>query len=360
MNQTPVGSDLPRRDFRLCLALGGRCYSYYGHKLTNARTVLPGNEMMPWHLTQLAPFYAMVSEIQPWLEGARPVSPVGVVFSENTRLRYKNYDRGPYIAELQKLTESCLARSLPLEFVNRLDLGDANNSISRFTLLVLPLTSGLKGKELDRLTRYAREGGSLLVAGDALRHGEEGTEQRDFALADLMGVHFAGSASAKKDLDCEDFGFLPRVLPSARVRQFIQVRPSAGETLLSLRHNGVVWPLVRVNRIGIGRIAYLASLDSADLTRGVIERLAGPLPVTVSPAGKNPVIVTHQPQAKRWIVHLISDGDYTLHIDRGCVPASKVVDRYPQSGWNCRESTTPTGLQLEIRGGAQGRLLVLE
>jgi hypothetical protein len=302
----------------------------------------------------------MVSEIQPWLEGARPVSPVGVVFSENTRLRYKNYDRGPYIAELQKLTESCLVRSLPLEFVNCLDLGDPKNALSRFKLLVLPLTSGLKGQELDSLARYMREGGSLLVAGDALRHGEKGEEQQDFALADVMGVHFAGAASAQKDLDCENLGFLPSALPSPRVRQFNRVRPSAGETLLSLRHEGTACPLVHVNRIGAGRIAYLASLDSADLTRAVIERFAGPLPVTVSPAGKDPVIVTHQPQAKRWIVHLIADGDYTLHVDRGSVPASKVVDRYPKSGWDCRETTTPTGLQLEIRGAAQDRLLVLE
>jgi hypothetical protein len=247
-----------------------------------------------------------------------------------------------------------------LEFVNRLDLGDAKKAVSRFKLLVLPLTSGLSPQDLEILTRYVRDGGSLLVAGDALRHGEKGEEQQDFALAGATGVHFAGTATAQKDLECEHLA-LPATLPrSPGIRRLVRVRPAAGETLLSVRYQGESWPLVHVNRFGTGRIAYLASLDAVDLTWAVIERLAGPLPVTVTPAEKSPVIITHQPQAKRWIVHVISEGDYTLDIDRACVPASRVVERYPKSGWECRESTTPTGIQLGIRGKAQDRLLVLE
>jgi hypothetical protein len=380
MNQTPVGSDLKRSEFRLSLALGGRCYSYYGHKLTNARTALPGPEMMPWHLTRLAPFYAMVSEIQPWLEGARPVSPVGVVFSENTRFRYRNYDRGPYIAELQKITGSCLGKSLPLEFINRLDLGDAKKAIGRLKLLVVPLTSGLRPEELDALVRYVRQGGSLLVAGDALRHGEKGEENSDFALAGEMGIHYAGAAGGAgvSPVPVEITGKMP-VPPaveshrqaagyplggpaSPRIRQFVRVRPAGGETLMSVRFEGESWPLLHVSRLGAGRIVYLASLDSVELTQAMIEWLAGPLPVTVTPAEKGPAIITHQPESspKRWIVHLIGDGGYTLRIDRSCVPATRVVDRYPKAGWQHRETATAAGLQLEIRGDAQDRLLVLE
>ncbi len=33
------------------------------------------------------------------------------MFSENTRFRYKNYDRAPYIKELQKITDECTKKT---------------------------------------------------------------------------------------------------------------------------------------------------------------------------------------------------------------------------------------------------------
>ena len=47
---------LDHQQWRTCLALGGRCYSYYGHKLTNPKTLLPDETMLVWHREQLAPF----------------------------------------------------------------------------------------------------------------------------------------------------------------------------------------------------------------------------------------------------------------------------------------------------------------
>ena len=54
MNHVSADPPLPleRRAFRLCLVLGGRAYSYYGHKQTDHRTLLPGPVMTAWHRTQ--------------------------------------------------------------------------------------------------------------------------------------------------------------------------------------------------------------------------------------------------------------------------------------------------------------------
>ena len=167
MNKTPTEPPVPldRREWRTCLALGGRCYSYYGHKQTNPRTLLPNETMLAWHREQLAPFYEMVSQIEPWLQDAVPVSHVGIVFSERTRFRFPKYDRTPYIAAMEPIANACLQRSAPVEFVNCLDL---DKSLSRFKLLILPLTYGLTADELECLRRYVRDGGNLLVSGDAL------------------------------------------------------------------------------------------------------------------------------------------------------------------------------------------------
>ncbi len=360
MNQAPVGADLDRRAFRLCLALGGRCYSYYGHKLTDPRTVMPGAAMLPWHRQQLAPFYTMVSEIQPWLEGVRPVAPVGVVYSENTRFRYPKYDRAPYVAALQKITESCLERSLPLEFLNRLDLTDPQKPLESFSLLILPLTSGLRSEELDSLLHYVRGGGCLLIAGEALRHGEKGEEQPDFALASEMGLHFEKAVTAQEDLPCE-------VL---RPRKACRLRPRSGNMSASVPRRekrawwsgirATSWPLWHEQSLGAGRVVFLASLDSLALTQAVIDARGGPRPVTVTPAEKNPVILTRLTEARRWVLHLIADGDYTVQLHRDRAPVTRVVEHYPPTGWEYRAEPAATGLRLIIRGGAQDRLLVLE
>jgi len=166
MNKTPTDPPAPldRREWRSCLALGGRCYSYYGHKHTNHRTLLPDEMMLKWHREQLAPFYQMVSEIEPWLEDAQPLSHIGIVFSERTRFQFPKYDRSAYVRMMEPIAELCLRRSLPVEFVNALDL---DQPLARFKLLIAPLTSGLNASELEHLRRFVRAGGNLLVGGDA-------------------------------------------------------------------------------------------------------------------------------------------------------------------------------------------------
>ena len=156
---------LDHREWRTCLALGGRCYSYYGHKQTNPRTLLPSNAMLAWHREQLAPFYKMVSEIEPWLQDAVPVSHIGIVFSERTRYQFRKYDRAPYVAMMEPIANACLHRSMPVEFVNALDL---DKPLSRFKLLIVPLTSGLNAADLEHLRCYVGAGGNLLVGGDAI------------------------------------------------------------------------------------------------------------------------------------------------------------------------------------------------
>jgi len=155
---------LDRRQWRTGLALGGRCYSYYGFRQANPRTLLPSDTMLAWHREQLAPFYKMVSEIEPWLQDAVPVSHIGIVFSERTRFQFPKYNRSPYVKTMEPIANACLQRSAPVEFVNALDL---DKPLSRFKLLIAPLTSGLNETELEHLRRYVHDGGNLLVGGDA-------------------------------------------------------------------------------------------------------------------------------------------------------------------------------------------------
>jgi hypothetical protein len=360
LNDSPLSATarIDRLNGRLCLALGGRSYSYFGHKLSNYRTALPGKEMAAWHRDELTPYYRMIAEIEPYLEDARPVVSAAVVFSEATRYRWPNCSREPYVKAMQGMTEACLARSLPLEFVNCLDLAQRGQELLRLRTLVLPLTSGLAPGQLDCLRRYVQGGGSLLVAGDALRHDAQGREQPDFDLAAEMGVRFRAVLEAGRE-PWTVGGQLAGRLVAAEVKTLVHVEPVEGQTLLEARRWDRSFPLLCVRSLGRGKIAFLASLDSPPLVEQAIEFLAGEAPLRVQPAEKRAVLAC-QPQEHRWILHLLDPGNYDVEVCRAWAAPNRVVAQYPATGWNYTLEKTPAGLRIAVRGEADDRLLVLE
>jgi hypothetical protein len=62
----------------------------------------------------------------------------------------------------------------------------------QFQVVVLPNQLTLSQAEADRLRRYVFEGGNLILTGHTSLYDEHGRLQADFALADVMGVHFDG------------------------------------------------------------------------------------------------------------------------------------------------------------------------
>ena len=359
MNQAPTEPPvaIDRSQWRACLALGGRCYSYYGHKQTNPRTGLPGETMQAWHREQLATFYDMVSQIQPWLEDARPVADLGIVFSEATRFRWPDYDRQPYILAMEQIANARLARNLPPEFINRLDLPDPRQKSGRFKLLVLPLTSGLSAEELEHLRNYVRAGGNLLVGGDALRHDLKGNELKDFALASELGVRFHAAPLASNSHWTASGQLVGRPI-KAEGKTLVEVQAVEGETLLSAHRGSAFHPLLHVRPFGRGRMAYLASLDSLELTQQAMDFLTGPAPLAVQPL-ESRVFLTRQEQHRRWILHLLDDRPCTVEIRRDFAAPTRIAGQFPASGWECALEKTATGLRIKT-GGASNRLLVLE
>ena len=310
-----VGQTLTSPIRRTIMALGARCYQYVP---VNGRTALP--DKRDWFLHDLAPFFQMVAAVQPYLAGARTLSPIALVYCENTRFRYTDYRRDAYMKTCEQIAGAYLRRSLPLDFLNCLDLAgekrDGPRPTSgrcpperpdgcfaqrgtvplfspRWKLLVLPGTSGLTADELDALRRYVRGGGNLLVAGDALRHDARGIPQRQFDLADCLGLQLEQAIEQKQGLSAPEDRWPGGVVPRHPFHDCVLARSFAGKSLLHLNWQGKQYPLLHLNAVGRGRVAYLASLDCPRLTEQVIDWLAGPLPVQVTPADKH-VILTLQ------------------------------------------------------------------
>jgi len=528
-----IGQTLKSPIRRQIMALGARCYQYAHKSEMDQRTVLPWENKRDWFYNDLGPFFAMVREVQPYLEGARPFSHVAGLYSEKTRYRYEGFNRKAYLKVCDSLTLACLKASLPLQWLNVLDLGEKD--LRQYRALVLPETSGLTAAQLDRLRGYVVGGGQLLVVGGALSHDKEGRQRKDFALADVMGltwqkkklsrtaakwtwrngrfdggkafitaenrgkcvvsmwsrepgaaidkiyltqdkeflasdetvaalwegvrweaedwlaesgrgggqwkkrtklpdytghgyivcdgggvvkdtdqvaqeaaevkyevflpeagtwyvwirqqspdsghdsvhVGLSGEVMASVDFDVENRQSHPadrsprqwQVVvdqwegdkgPAATAFKTVtKTQAEQGDTLLTLECDEGRAPLLHVNDVGVGRVAYLASADSPEFTLEVLRWLAEGMPVVTEPADKQAVL-TRQEKRGRWVLHLLSDGDYRVRLADKYISVKEVVKQYPAKGWSCETRKTREGLEFKISGRAKDRLLILK
>ena len=81
--------------------------------------------------------------------------------------------------------------------------------------------------------------------------------------------------------------------------------------------------------------------------------------VTVVPADKQ-AILTRQEKEKRWILHLLRDGDYAVDIRKDFALSTRIIRQYPAEGWKAEAEKTGAGLRISVRGAAKDRLLVLQ
>lgn len=361
-NAIIVGQTLTNPIRRTIMALGARCYQYIQ---VDQKTALPADRS--WVEDDLAPFYKMVKEVQPYLEDATLPTNIGVVFAENTRRHFRKFDRTEYMRAAEGITNNYLNSSLPLQFVNVLDLD--KKDLQQYKLLLLPRTSGLTAGELNSLRNYVKNGGRLLLTGDALLYDEAGKQLPDFSLAQEMGVQFRQLTPTVDTLraTAADLVMVSKTrkqlrtsLPdSLAITNLVKVEPVSGTTLLSVKQGQDDIPLVHVNKSGKGEFIYIATPGVAELTRAIADRFTGPVPVNVSRKDQR-VILARQEKQDRWVMHLLDDGDYEIAIDKTFAPASGVIAQYPASGWSYQVKQTKKGLVLRVKGNVQDRVLVLQ
>jgi len=353
-----VGQTLTNPIRRLIMALGARCYQYVP---VDQETILPYDEDLDWFENDLAPFYKMVSEIQPYLEEAVLPTNIGLVFSENTRYHFPGLDRREYMLACEGITMNYLDSSIPVQFINCLDL--KTRDLDNYKLLLLPRTSGLTPDEILSLKEYVNNGGNLLVAGDALLFNETGEERDDFTLAEELGLTFENIIldSVQIDLKTLNSEFEEQSVLSEKLQLagVVQTKAISGRTLVSTSYNGKEVPILHMNEYGKGIVAFVASSASTDLIRHAGNILTGSMPIIVSDPGKQ-IILSHQEKQHRYVLHLLGSGDYSVFIDRDFAGISEPINQYPSSGWDYSISKKENGLQIEVSGNAEDRILVLQ
>ena len=64
--------------------------------------------------------------------------------------------------------------------------------MDRYKLLILPNVAALSDQQCEQLRQFVQRGGSLLATFETSLYDERGKPRRDFGLADLFGVSYAG------------------------------------------------------------------------------------------------------------------------------------------------------------------------
>ena len=121
----------------------------------------------------------------------RSIANLGVVMGQRTQLFYRpphgvsmpDYMNGLYYALLE-------GRFL-FDFVHEEKL--APEELNKYAALVLPNTALLSDAQCGQLRAYVAAGGSLLATFETSLYDERNQPRRDFALADVFGIHKAGA-----------------------------------------------------------------------------------------------------------------------------------------------------------------------
>jgi len=140
----------------------------------------------------------VVEELYTWhyrneryLRNEASLARVAMVYSQQTATFYGGDQalakvEDPALGFYQALVEA----RIPFEMIHD-ELLDAEH-VGPFRTLILPNIAALSTKQCDQITEYVATGGSVVATYETSLYDEWGVRRRDFGLASLFGVSFAG------------------------------------------------------------------------------------------------------------------------------------------------------------------------
>ncbi len=130
--------------------------------------------------------YGRYARWEKYLRNERPLARVGLVYSQQTAWFHSSRIEDHCLGWYQALVES----RIPFEMVHDRLLDAAHTDA--FKTLILPNIAALSDAQCLLLRQFVEGGGSLVATYETSLHDEWGVRRKDFGLADLLGVSFAG------------------------------------------------------------------------------------------------------------------------------------------------------------------------
>jgi len=158
------------------------------------------NNMRPWYtkfsatlhderwLKSIDDIYVWTEKNQHYLTDRRPLARVAIVFSQQTSWYYGGRVEDYALGWYQAMVES----RIPFEMVHD-RLLDAEH-LAPYKTLILPNIAALSDAQCDQLRAFVAGGGSIIATHETSLYDELGARRKNFALADLFGVDWAGKS----------------------------------------------------------------------------------------------------------------------------------------------------------------------
>jgi hypothetical protein len=135
--------------------------------------------------------YQRYTRWEKYLRNERPLARVGLIYSQQTAWFVGNKVEDHTLGWYQALIEA----RIPFEMVHDRLLDPQH--IAQFKTLILPNIAALSESQCDQLRAFVRGGGGLVATHESSLFDETGAKRKNFGLADLFGVHFAGRTVAR-------------------------------------------------------------------------------------------------------------------------------------------------------------------
>jgi len=283
-------------------------------------------EYLDFDTTEPVKFLALPRDLHESDTQRRAGAAAGVSYAPRDRFL------APYVGAYSALMRS----GLPVVTLHRPHFEEG---LAGFKVLVLANVALMSDAQADVVRRFVREGGGLLATHETSLLDEKGQRRADFALADVLGVHYrntlpAASRTVSLLPDHPLASGLPANAPLAHDEPLVAVTATEAESAGSF---GGGQPAALTHRYGQGRVVYLPgrfdSMQCYNLMR-VMERLLSNAVRWVAPEGwpveieaAGPVGVSLFRQPRRLVVHLVNHQRDSLFRSDAVTPLHRVALR---------------------------------
>ncbi len=225
-------------------------FAYFGWALLQMNRQLPWMDSIEGY--DMTPFIYWKDKMDG--KSARPLSEIALLFSRQSCLHNRNTSHSSDLLGCsQMLSDVHIQHDFILDDELRSDI------LSQYKLLILASTECLSGQQLAAVRNFVSSGGSLIVTARASLCDEDGFQQDNFQLADIIGVDLVGGGEwVRGPCRLQAGGQEPFEIKLGALR----VTPRVGtEVLANVVDAGgkPICPAVVANTVGDSRCIYVAS-----------------------------------------------------------------------------------------------------
>jgi hypothetical protein len=126
-----------------------------------------------------------------YLRNEENLARVAMVYSQQTGTYYGGEQKHRRVEDHELgMYQALVEARIPFEMAHDRLLDPGH--VDRYRLLILPNVAALSDAQCEQLRQYVKRGGSLLATFETSLYDERGNRRKDFGLADLFGVNYAG------------------------------------------------------------------------------------------------------------------------------------------------------------------------